>query len=130
MIFLWTIRSTDTLPCQRTSNLCRNGASCINDGRGGYKCRCTPGYSGLDCSLEVNECLPNPCHNQGTCTVSSICLLGLDLLSVVLPPNQDMVNDYSCECPHGYTGGRCETNIDDCASNPCGNAGICTVSTW
>lgn len=30
-----------------------------------------------------------------------------------------------CRCQPGFTGSRCETNIDDCASNPCRNGGTC-----
>lgn len=30
-----------------------------------------------------------------------------------------------CRCRPGFTGARCETNIDDCAANPCRNAGTC-----
>ncbi len=32
----------------------------------------------------------------------------------------------SCECDAGWTGDDCETDIDDCASNPCQNGGACT----
>lgn len=32
---------------------------------------------------------------------------------------------YSCECLAGFTGLHCETNINECASNPCANGGIC-----
>jgi hypothetical protein len=35
------------------------------------------------------------------------------------------VNSYTCTCPAGFTGVNCETNIDDCASNPCQNGGTC-----
>lgn len=30
-----------------------------------------------------------------------------------------------CRCQPGFTGSHCETNIDDCAGNPCRNAGSC-----
>ena len=43
--------------------------------------------------------------------------------------NQDRVNGYSCACRSGFTGSRCETNIDDCARNPCRNGGTCRVSS-
>ena len=39
---------------------------------------------------------------------------------------QDLVNDFHCNCLNGYTGEYCETNIDDCESNPCGQHGFCT----
>lgn len=31
-----------------------------------------------------------------------------------------------CRCRPGFTGPRCETSFDNCASNPCRNAGTCT----
>ena len=39
--------------------------------------------------LEINECSPNPCKNDGSCT--------------------DLVNGFSCSCVAGYNG-------DDCSS--------------
>ncbi len=36
------------------------------------------------------------------------------------------MNSYSCACPAGFTGLRCETNPDDCSPNPCQHSGICT----
>ena len=32
---------------------------------------------------------------------------------------------YSCDCVPGFTGQHCETNINECASNPCANGGVC-----
>jgi len=32
---------------------------------------------------------------------------------------------FRCDCPVGITGERCETNIDECASQPCLNDGTC-----
>lgn len=37
----------------------------------------------------------------------------------------DVGNHVMCRCRPGFTGPRCETNIDNCASNPCRNAGTC-----
>ena len=38
---------------------------------------------------DINECLPNPCHNGATCV--------------------DLIGNYRCNCKAGYTGGNCET---------------------
>lgn len=37
----------------------------------------------------------------------------------------DLGKRVMCRCQPGFTGSRCETNIDDCAGNPCRNAGTC-----
>jgi hypothetical protein len=39
---------------------------------------------------------------------------------------------YNCSCATGYDGANCQTNIDDCASNPCQNGGTCAdgVNTY
>lgn len=36
-----------------------------------------------------------------------------------------MINSFKCICPIGFTGARCQTNIDDCLSQPCRHGGIC-----
>jgi hypothetical protein len=35
------------------------------------------------------------------------------------------VNGYLCQCLAGYSGPNCEVNVDECASGPCLNAGLC-----
>ncbi|RXN08663.1 crumbs -like protein [Labeo rohita] len=71
----------------------------------GYVCQCQPGYTGENCSVNINECVSEPCHNGGSC--------------------EDLVNGYKCVCPEGFEGRECEVNIDECESDPCLNGGVC-----
>lgn len=47
----------------------------------------------------------NPCQHGGVCT--------------------DHTGGFICSCNAGYTGDRCQININDCAHNPCLNGGTC-----
>ncbi|KAK3755691.1 hypothetical protein QZH41_008932 [Actinostola sp. cb2023] len=51
-----------------------------------------------------------PCKNGGKCVPKSSYPRGS--------------GQYSCQCPQGFSGDKCETNINDCVSVNCGN-GIC-----
>lgn len=55
-------------------------------------------------SFVVDDCAERPCLLGAQCT--------------------DLVNDFKCTCPAGFTGKRCETKIDLCADSPCEN-GMC-----
>ena len=37
------------------------------------------------------------------------------------------MDGYNCDCASGYTGGNCQTDIDECRGNPCMNGATCTV---
>ncbi|XP_058556115.1 protein crumbs homolog 1 isoform X1 [Neofelis nebulosa] len=49
--------------------------------------------------LQLNACNSNPCLHGGSC--------------------EDIYSSYHCLCPLGWSGTRCELNIDECFSNPC-----------
>uniref|UniRef100_A0A665UQD8 Sushi, nidogen and EGF-like domain-containing protein 1 n=1 Tax=Echeneis naucrates TaxID=173247 RepID=A0A665UQD8_ECHNA len=54
---------------------------------------------------EINECLSQPCLHGGTC--------------------HNQIGSYQCECLHGFSGNRCQTEQEVCESNPCLNGGVC-----
>nr|XP_022331397.1 neurogenic locus notch homolog protein 2-like [Crassostrea virginica] len=54
---------------------------------------------------EVSPCDSNPCSNNMTCI-------------------RDGAN-FTCECPAGFTGLYCETDIDECMGDHCENNGTC-----
>ncbi|XP_062584887.1 uncharacterized protein LOC134246515 [Saccostrea cucullata] len=53
---------------------------------------------------DVNDCASQPCLN-GECI--------------------DLLHGYECRCIYGFSGARCEENIDDCAYHACENNATC-----
>ena len=49
---------------------------------------CDPGWEGVRCEREVDECDDSPCKNGATCT--------------------DMVASFACSCTQGWVGPTCE----------------------
>ncbi|KAL5961482.1 hypothetical protein TSMEX_010800, partial [Taenia solium] len=87
---------------------CKNGARCFSNNLGKRECQCPVGFTGEDCSVDVNECEVgerSPCEQNGTCI--------------------NEPGGYRCECLNGYTGARCETLVLNCKPNPCLNGGVC-----
>uniref|UniRef100_A0A2K6R3I6 Protein crumbs homolog 1 n=1 Tax=Rhinopithecus roxellana TaxID=61622 RepID=A0A2K6R3I6_RHIRO len=102
----------------------------------GYVCICQPGFTGIHCEEDVNECSSNPCQNGGTCENlpgNYTCHCPFDNLSrtfyggrdcsdillgcthqqclnngICIPHFQDGQHGFSCLCPSGYTGSLCE----------------------
>ncbi|XP_062902616.1 protocadherin Fat 4 isoform X2 [Mobula hypostoma] len=118
------IDSVDHDPCM--NDPCQNGGSCVkrlavsptvqseesipvvivaNMVLQPFICRCLPGYSGEVCETDIDECLPSPCHNDGTC--------------------HNLLGRFSCTCPEGFMGTACERDVNECQSNPCKSGGSC-----
>lgn len=56
-------------------------------------------------SQVFHECFLNPCQNKGTC--------------------EEIGAGYVCTCMPGFTGAKCEVDIDECDSAPCQNGALC-----
>uniref|UniRef100_M3XYK1 Protein HEG homolog 1 n=1 Tax=Mustela putorius furo TaxID=9669 RepID=M3XYK1_MUSPF len=64
-------------------NPCLHDGKCVADPTGrGYRCECSPSWQGDDCSVDVNECLLNPCPPLATCNNTQ--------------------GSFTCKCPVGY----------------------------
>src|SRR6185295_14897439 len=95
-----------------------------------------------NCRINIDECLSEPCLNNGECVdgdnrYTCQCLPGFtgdnceneidECESNPCSNGQciDQVNGYQCACSPGWTGDICEHEIEECASDPCVNGGIC-----
>ena len=93
-------------PCN--DHICNSDTSsdCIVDEDGMPYCDCLPGWEGIQCEINIDDCLGHDlCQNDSLC--------------------QDEVNGYTCLCPAGFEGEHCEIDVDDCISNNCQNGSIC-----
>ncbi|XP_027023125.2 protein crumbs homolog 2b isoform X2 [Tachysurus fulvidraco] len=71
----------------------------------GFLCKCLAGFTGENCSFNIDDCEVAPCLNGGSC--------------------EDRINAYQCFCTPGFTGFMCELDIDECNSAPCKNGALC-----
>lgn len=49
-----------------------------------FSCLCAPGFTGVRCESNIDDCLSHKCENNATCT--------------------DLVSAYECKCLPGYMG--------------------------
>ena len=133
-------------PCNDNS-----GAIACNDGSPMYSCTCAAGFTGYNCSEDIDGCDPNPCQNDAICInllhgafqclcnagwTGELCDTDIDycaLDSSLHGPCDDTGasncteanSTYVCTCTAGFTGYNCSEDIDECDPNPCQNDAIC-----
>nr|CAH8824281.1 unnamed protein product [Trichobilharzia regenti] len=148
-------------PCQ--SNPCQNNADCVNihDWKGrtsknglntqsDYYCVCLKGWTGQNCTEDIDDCVKQPCLNGGTCedrpNMRFYCHCPADYVGQTcehrnpcrISPclngglcQSDPFGQFSCKCPRWYTGLRCEKEINPCyPHSPClGKNSVCYLIT-
>ena len=87
--------------CEEVNVNCNNG-TCIQ-GIASITCACEPGFTGTDCSTDIDECAGVDCNN-GTCIQG--------------------IGSITCACEPGFTGTDCSTDINECEGVNCNN-GVC-----
>ncbi|KAK2531299.1 Cubn [Columba livia] len=93
--------------CSALSDTCQLQNPCANGQClatiSGYFCLCNAGWTGPNCTDNIDECISNPCQNGGSCV--------------------DGVNGYSCECTSSWTGPQCQTAQQVCGGYLPGSRG-------
>eukprot|EP01043_Picozoa_sp_COSAG02_P012130 COSAG02_NODE_462_length_21838_cov_17.900501_3_plen_4662_part_00 len=122
--------------CQTEEHDCDINSLCENTGPGAHVCTCNDGWQdiGDGVCLDIDECrisecrwddfeCHSPCQNGAVCTESSC-----DSGSECSNPEVALAT-FHCACNPGYAGPQCETDVDECVSQPCRNSAACTDST-
>nr|XP_023668679.1 protein jagged-2-like isoform X1 [Paramormyrops kingsleyae] len=97
--------STEEGTLRILSNVCGPNGHCVGQPGGGFSCACKPGFSGIYCHENINDCASSPCQNGGTCV--------------------DGVGSFQCFCADGWKGALCTFDVNECSCNPCKNGGHC-----
>ncbi|NWI93638.1 CRUM1 protein, partial [Pitta sordida] len=76
----------------------------------GFLCQCQPGFTGVECAVNINECEEGPCQNGAVC--------------------EDGIADYSCHCAPGqdgtvWGGKNCSVKLTGCQTHNCQNEALC-----
>ena len=109
----------------------------------GYLCSCADGYEGINCEIDIDECLSSPCQ-RGECIndiakYTCVCPPGfqgencgveIDECTLYNDPCEhgaciDREADYKCVCQEGWGGKNCSVALTGCKTKRCLNDGVC-----
>ncbi|NWR74776.1 CRUM1 protein, partial [Centropus unirufus] len=76
----------------------------------GFLCECPPGFTGVECAVNINECEEGPCKNGAVC--------------------EDGIADYTCHCVPSqdgviWGGKNCSVELTGCQTHNCQNEALC-----
>ncbi|NXY67635.1 CRUM1 protein, partial [Glareola pratincola] len=76
----------------------------------GFLCWCQPGFTGVECAVDINECEEGPCKNGAVC--------------------EDGIADYTCHCAPSqdgivWGGKNCSVKLTGCQTHDCQNEALC-----
>ncbi|NXW40570.1 CRUM1 protein, partial [Nyctiprogne leucopyga] len=76
----------------------------------GFLCWCQPGFAGVECAVNINECEEGPCKNGAVC--------------------EDGIADYTCHCAPSqdgivWGGKNCSVQLTGCQTHDCQNEALC-----
>ncbi|XP_055875332.1 uncharacterized protein LOC106069146 isoform X3 [Biomphalaria glabrata] len=91
--------------CTKKENMCDSHpcvhGTCQHFGTVRYICMCEPGYTGQNCTEDIDDCA----LNQHGCLYNGSCI--------------NNINNYTCSCNSGFQGTHCEIRPNLCSSNGC-----------
>lgn len=109
--------------------------TCV-DGHNTFTCECYPGYNGTQCQTNIDdcgghECSPGKCvdgNGTYTCNCTNTGFVGefCDVECSVSTCIHGTCTDEGCVCYPGWEGSDCNTDKNECASDPCKNGASCT----